>query len=45
MASTGRLHSEGLRTDMARDKSEGPVTLSVLDRLIDEEPKSRWRRR
>jgi type VI secretion system protein ImpF len=25
---------------MAREKGEGPVTLSVLDRLIDEEPKS-----
>jgi type VI secretion system protein ImpF len=25
---------------MAREKGEGPVTLSLLDRLIDEEPKS-----
>jgi type VI secretion system protein ImpF len=25
---------------MAREKGEGPVTLSILDRLIDEEPKS-----
>lgn len=25
---------------MAREKGEGPVTLSVFDRLIDEEPKS-----
>jgi type VI secretion system protein ImpF len=25
---------------MAREKGEGPLTLSVLDRLIDEEPKS-----
>lgn len=25
---------------MAREKGEGPVTLSVLDRLLDDEPKS-----